>query len=113
MGVWTDFFCKVMWLSTCYTSSDPHVIAGYYMDCVAECGGTAHIIRTDRGTENVMGDLQRFLRRNGGDAKRRDRSFLVGTSTANQRVEYWWGFLRRQCTNFWMDLFKQLQNDGM
>ena len=27
------------------------------------------------------------------------------TPTVNQRIESWWGILRRQCVQFWKDIF--------
>ena len=66
------------------------------------------------GTENVvMGDMQRLLRRHGNDVWGGERSWLTGTSSANQRVEYWWAFLRKQCVQFWMEIFHELQDEGL
>ncbi|CAB1442587.1 unnamed protein product, partial [Pleuronectes platessa] len=39
-------------------------------------------------------------------------SYLEGASTANQRIEYWWNFLRSQCVEFWLSLFADLRDNG-
>ena len=31
-----------------------------------------------------------------------DISYMEGASTANQRIEYWWSFLQRECTEYWV-----------
>lgn len=76
-------------------------------------GGCPERLRADRGTENghVEG-MQVFLRREHSDAFAGNKSFLYGRSTANQRIESWWGILRKQSVQFWMNLFKTLQDDG-
>ena len=40
-----------------------------------------------------------------------DTSYLVGASTANQRIEYWRGFLRGQCVQFWFNKFHGLKEE--
>lgn len=107
------FSRKIIWLNAYYTSSDPKVIAGYYTEVVEKLKGTARIIRADNGTENThVRDLQRLLRRDGQDAFGGMRSFLSGRSTMNQRIEYWWAFLRKECTDFWLNLFLTLKHSG-
>ncbi|KAF3853851.1 hypothetical protein F7725_014539, partial [Dissostichus mawsoni] len=85
------------------TNSDPKVYSS----------GCPERIRADRGTENVsVEEMQMFLRRNHPDSFAGERSFLYGRSTANQRIEGWWGILRKQSAQFWMNLFQTLQEDG-
>jgi hypothetical protein len=38
--------------------------------------------------------------------------YLEGPSTANQRIEYFWNFLRRECTDFWICFFRDVEADG-
>lgn len=40
------------------------------------------------------------------------KSFLYGKSVANQRIEAWWGFLRKSITDWWMRFFKDLTDQG-
>lgn len=102
---------KILWLNAYHTSSDPKVIAGYLMETVVELGGCARIIRADKGTENsCLRDIQRFIRRN--DESGGERSFIYGRSTANQRIESWWGFLRKECVEFWLEQLHRLKDEG-
>ncbi|CAJ1057724.1 uncharacterized protein LOC110369479 [Xyrichtys novacula] len=69
------------------------------------------IVRGDLGTENgYVRDFQRFLVPIHPDGT--VDSYLEGASTANQRIEYWWGFLRNQCVEFWMSLFADIRDNG-
>ncbi|XP_071963513.1 uncharacterized protein [Antedon mediterranea] len=52
-----------------------------------------------------------FLR-NHDDTFAGKKSYLSGQSTANQRIESWWGQLRKQCTEFWILIFKYLIHEG-
>ena len=85
---------RIMWLEVGPTNNDPFVIAQYYLDCVRQTGGIPKIIRADYGTENVnVALLQRFFHNE-------EQSFLYGKSSSNQRIEAWWGVLRRGCMDW-------------
>ena len=95
------------------TSSDPKIIAGYYAEVVEKLQGMARIIRSDKGKENTyVRDMQRFLHREGQDAFQGEKSFMIGKSSLNQRIEYWWSFLRKECTDCWINLFHTLKDNG-
>ncbi|KAL3973486.1 ADP-sugar pyrophosphatase / 8-oxo-dGDP phosphatase / ADP-D-ribose pyrophosphorylase [Sarotherodon galilaeus] len=89
------------------------IIWGYYIEAVQCLKGCPRVVRGDLGTENghVRGS-QRFL----GPVAPNDtlKSYLEGasTSTANQRIEYWWRFLRSQCLEFWLSLFADIRDNG-
>ncbi|XP_076842081.1 uncharacterized protein LOC143486114 [Brachyhypopomus gauderio] len=103
----------MLWLNAYCTSSDPRVIGGYYLDTVRELGGTARIIRTDLGTENcTVRNIQLYLRHSDDDPQAGGRSFIYGHSTSNQRIESWWGFLRKECVEFWLEHFHHLKDYG-
>ncbi|XP_041834069.1 uncharacterized protein LOC121635073 [Melanotaenia boesemani] len=103
------FSRKIIWLNVYTTSSDPKVIGGYYMEAVQRLGGCPRVVRTDHGTENGhVRDFQRLLCTPDGAPE----SFLEGASTANQRIEYWWRFLRSECLEFWISLFADLRDNG-
>ena len=53
-----------------------------------------------------MGQKQRHFQRSGQDALCGEKSFMTGKSCHNQRIEYWWSFLRKECTEFWINLLK-------
>jgi hypothetical protein len=98
-------------LNVYYTNNDPKVIAGYYIEAVEKAGGCPALVRGDPGTENVhVKQCQSFLMRNRRNGL--PNQYIEGTSTANQRIESFWGHLRRQCLEFWICLFPDLQNNG-
>ena len=102
-----------MWLHAYKTSSDPRVIGGYFLQKTKTIGAVSTVVRADKGTENVlMGQMQRHFRRSGQDALRGEKSFMTGKSCHNQRIEYWWSFLRKECTEFWINLFHSLKDEG-
>ncbi|XP_068708455.1 uncharacterized protein [Montipora foliosa] len=105
---------RIMWLEVGPSKNNPRVIANYYHDCVKQVGGVPHILRGDAGTENGhVAAMQRFLRRNDRDEFAGRKSFLYGRSVANQRIEGWWAFLRRSETDWWINYFKDLRDQGL
>lgn len=112
-GCIDGFSRKMIWLNAYFTSSDPKIIGGYFLEVVKEFGGCPRIVRGDCGTENThVCEFQRLFRREGNDAFQGERSFMYGRSTSNQRIESWWSFLRKECTEFWLAFFDQLKADG-
>jgi len=82
------------------------VIAHHFLNAVTALGGCPALVRTDCGTENVtLAAVQAFLCRDISAHK-------YGTSPANQRIEAWWSFLRRSRTQYWIDQFASLVDDG-
>lgn len=83
------------------------------MEAVQRTGGCPRIVRGDRGTENVrVRDFQRFLRQNIDDGSDID-SYIEGASTSNQRIESWWGFLRKESMEFYISLLVDLKDRGL
>lgn len=104
---------KVVWLEAYTTNSNPRVIAGYYMQTVRKEMGCPRVIRSDFGTENnTVRQMQQFLRRNGDDPLASEKSFMQGTSQHNQRIESWWGVLRKHSIQFWLNMFGQVKDQG-
>ena len=104
---------KIIWLNAYCTSSNPSLVASYYMESVKELGGCPAIMRTDMGTENcVVCEIQRYLRQDDTDAFQGDKSLLYGKSCCNQRIECRWGLFRKECAEYWIHLFKLLRNNG-
>ena len=113
-GAIDGFSRRILWLEVASTNSDPKVIAQYYLDYVRQFGGTARIIRGDRGTENVsLAAIQHFFRRSCDDDFSGAKSFMYGKSTTNQRIEAWWGRLRQGCADWWIEFFKILTDSGL
>lgn len=103
----------ILWLEAASTNNDPKVVANYFINAVKERGGCPSRVRADLGTENVyIANIQHFLRRNQNDEFSGERSFLPGKSTQNQRIEWFWGLLRKEMAQFYIDLFKNLERDG-
>ncbi|XP_042073225.1 uncharacterized protein LOC121813492 [Haplochromis burtoni] len=105
------FSRKIIWLNAYTTNSNPKVIGGYYIEAVQRLKGCPRVVRGDLGTENghVRG-FQRFLVPVAPNDT--PESYLEGASTANQRIEYWWRFLRSQCLEFWLSLFADIRDNG-
>ncbi len=84
------------------------LLQDYFLQTVAENNGFPQRIRTDHGTENThLADMQTFFRDTASA-----ECVTLGPSTGNQRIERWWSTLRSQWTQFWMDHFEQLKDDG-
>lgn len=92
-------------------SSNPKVIEGYYMEVLQHLGGCPRTVRGHLGTENGnIRDFHRVLVPTDQDGTL--DIYLEGASTTNQRIEYWWRFLRSQCVEFWLSLFADLRDNG-
>ena len=113
-GCIDGFSRKIIWLEVGTSNSDPRIISNYFLQAVAKTGGCPTLVRTDMGTENTyIADMQVFLRQHGNDTHAvTGRTFVYGTSQHNQRIESWWSILRRECSEFWIQLFRQLKDDG-
>jgi len=113
-GCIDGFSRRIVWLKACRSNNDPSVIASFFVDAITEISGCPRIVRGDFGTENVtVRNIQHFLRRNSTDDRRGERSYIDGASTANQRIESWWGVLRKECAQYWMTLFGLLKEEGL
>ena len=38
-----------------------------------------------------------------------ERCYITGSSNHNQRIEQWWGFLRKHHAQYWMNIFQDLK----
>lgn len=113
-GAIDGFSRMILWLNAYNTNSDPKVIGGYFLETVRETGGCPRTLRADMGTENSsIRDIQRSLRQNDLDLQSGERSFIYGRSTSNQRIESWWGILRKECVEFWLEQLHSLKNEGV
>ncbi|XP_070548835.1 uncharacterized protein [Ptychodera flava] len=111
-GCIDGFSRKVLWLKVGVSNHDPRKVAAYFIDTVGTLEGCPRIVRADHGTETgLLMTVQAMLRANGDDAFA-DNSYWYGPSTANQRIERWWGILRMKSSDWWIDHFKELVTDG-
>lgn len=84
------------------------------LETVLSFGYVPRIVRGDKGTENAkLCSAQRRLRSSHGDSFSGYASFQYGRSTAIQRIEAWWSFLKRDTTSFWINYFKDLVDLGL
>jgi len=109
-GCIDGFSRYILWLEAAPTCNDPRVIGGFFLNAVSTLKGCPTSLRTDAGTENRhIEQIQTFFHRNNHS---NNRPFLYGTSPANQRIEARWGHLRKHCSQFWMNTFQLLKDDG-
>ncbi|KAL3831998.1 hypothetical protein ACJMK2_005664 [Sinanodonta woodiana] len=112
-GCIDGFSRNIVWLFVYHNSSDPRIIGGYFISTVEKLNGVPTLVRGDMGTENCyVKSFQRFLRRNRQNEEVNENAFIEGASTHNQRIECWWGHFRKQCAEFWIDLFQRIRNNG-
>lgn len=103
------FSRKILWLRVGTTNNKPEIIAHHYLKLIAETGFVPAVLRVDAGTENtVTGLIQQALRHKHEDRYAGKESFVVGPSTANQRVEKLWGEARNNTIGFYIDFFKTM-----
>lgn len=110
----TDGFSrKCLWLNVATTNNKPEVIANYYLKCVNKYKKVPALVRSDLGTENSLVEcLQIAFRLDHTDEYAGANSCVKGKSTANQRVESFWGHMRRRCIQFWISYFKDMMDEG-
>ena len=71
------------------------------------------MIRGDRGSENIVVAGMRYFRGEHQDSMSEHSSFLFGRPTNNQRIESWWSILKKQNSAWWINFFKDLQDEGL
>ncbi|XP_028416034.1 uncharacterized protein LOC114539597 [Dendronephthya gigantea] len=104
---------KILWLKVSRTNNDPAVTGQHFLDAISKYGGCPTLLRTDNGTENVnMAAIQAFLRCGGEDELAGSNAHRYGSSPANQRIECWWSFLRKNRSNWWINFFRDLIERG-
>ena len=106
-----EYSRNIIWLKAGITNNDPKVIAGYYIEAIIELRGCPKSTRSDFGTENkYVEQMQRFFHRN---SMQSDKCHIYGSSTHNQIIESLWAIFRKQCAEFWIQLFKWLKHDNL
>ncbi|KAJ8667781.1 hypothetical protein QAD02_009444 [Eretmocerus hayati] len=113
-GAIDGFSRYIKWLRTSTTNNNPRVTGRYYLEAVAETQGVPTLVRFDYGTENVIIEtLQSSLREEHEDNLSGDNSFLYGESTHNQRIESYWGQMRKHSMNFYIEFFKSMKDQRL
>lgn len=104
------FSRKILWLEVVKSNNDPRVPAKLYLDHVTEVGGCPLLLVSDCGTENgTAAAMQCSFRASGQDEQAGEKSHRYCSSPANQRIEGWWSFLRRNRSDWWINLFKDME----
>ena len=93
---------KIMWLRVAKSNNLPEIPETFSLECVAEHEGRPVKVRSDCGTENgIIAAMQcEFLND--------ENAHSFGQSVANQRIEGWWSFFRKNRSTWWINLFKDL-----
>lgn len=100
---------KVLWLYVGCSNNNPRIVSKLYLDCIKKLNLIPRMVRTDRGSENVViAGCQRFFRRAHNDTNSGYDSFRYGASTRNQRIEAWWSIFRKNRSDWWISFFKDL-----
>ena len=98
---------RVIWLRCSSSNNDPRVIGCYYLDAVQELHVCPRGLRSDRGSENcITAAIHCCLTHNASG-----HAFVA--STSNQRIESFWGNLRRLRVQWWIDLFEDMISCGL
>ncbi|XP_052073587.1 uncharacterized protein LOC127711545 [Mytilus californianus] len=111
-GCIDGFSRKILWLNASHTNN-PRYVAQYFVAYLKQLKRVPRMVRSDAGNENVIiRDIQIALRSSHGDEVAGHRSFSVGRSTSNQRIEMLWSFLMRYFTSYWRNLFIDIVDSG-
>ena len=79
------------------------VISKYSLDFVSKINGSARNVRAESGIENyIIAGMQRYFHRE----ENQSNCLLFARSTANQRIEAWWSYLRKNVLQWWMNYVK-------
>ena len=110
-GAIDGFSRHLKWLQVNTTNKDPAVIAGYFFNALKSTSGCPTLLRMDAGAENsIIKDMQDALVGNGRNGS--NKTYIVATSTLNQRIESFWAHLRKQCLEYWICMFHDLKERG-
>ena len=113
-GCIDGFSRKLLWLKAGHSNNNPKLIASNYLEYVKMLQKVPRCIRSDCGTENVIAkDIQIALRSFHGDCMSGIKSFLMGKSPSNQRIERFWSSLNSSFTRFWKGFFEDMVDSGV
>ena len=105
---------KILWLNVSPTNNYPEIIVTYFIECTEKLNLIPRPVRSDRGSENtILGEIQKYLRREHNDAVAGDEIFRYGPFVNNQRIESWWDFFKKSRSSWWMTYFKDLIDEGI
>lgn len=106
-GCVDGFSRKILWLKVCKSNNNPNLMASFFVNSIKEFKVAPRVVQTDCGTENgLVATIQSHLH-NDAAAHR------YGKSVSNQRIENWWSHQRRGYTNWIINFFKELVDEGV
>ncbi len=71
-------------------------------------------MKADRGTENsLLNGIHPTLRDKHNDSLPGPKSFMYGRSTVNQRIEAFWGQLKKRFAKYYINYFKDMIDEGI
>lgn len=112
-GCIDGFSRRLIWLEVGSTNKKPEVIAKYFITAAKQLNRVPMRIRSDDGTENsVIEAMQIALRTAQSDEFAGENSFIIGTSTANQKIECFWSQLTKDRPMWWRQFFKEMADLG-
>ena len=104
----------VIWNNVSISNRTAVSVLRGFLDVVSELGQQSRFVRSDRGGETVLmaqAHLQ-LLQAYEADMSF-DNCYWYGTSTANQRIESWWGQMTKSLTGKWIRFFRSLRQSGL
>lgn len=106
-GCTDGFSRKIIWLHVAITNRLKRVVLFYFLQSISKLNGLPCMTRSDFGTENIATSTAQIA------AYGLDDAHIFGKSTMNTRIEGAWLQLRKRCTDYWIDYFKKLVDDGI
>ena len=114
-GCIDGFSRMILWLEIATTNNNPAVIGYYFLKTVFDLEYVPTLIRSDKGSENTLVEsLQISLRTEyHQDNLAGEKSYIKGKSVHNQRIESFWGQMRRHSVDFFIQFFKSMTEKGL
>ncbi|XP_066914908.1 uncharacterized protein [Clytia hemisphaerica] len=108
-GCCDGFSRKILWLRVINSNNNPKIICNLFLKTVEEIGVFPRCVRSDCGTENgYLAAAQCYFNRQSDH-----RAHLYGSSNHNQRIESWWSQFRRLNTEYLINFFQDMVDEGI
>ncbi|KAL8739553.1 MAG: hypothetical protein Q9190_007654 [Brigantiaea leucoxantha] len=102
----------IVWLYIGTSNSTQLSCLRQYLDTIKELNRQPRFIRSDRGAETVqLADAHFNLQHSQEPDLDFQDCYIYGTSTANQRIEAWWGQMSKGLIFRWRNYFTFLRSD--